>query len=278
MVDFNLSVGQKTEVANKQNLTGKNTEKATDLFENIFDHDERILIGIGLNDLPTENPISNINNECPLIPEGGFNFDKKFNNQNKDIEIPPTIVDKIKDLLKNIRPKDGGDNTLPYIKEPSSQMPKKIGLLPTNPGTEPKDVGGSGAILDTDGDGVITKHEVMNYGTKMTNQNPWNNDEDENDVSAGEYIGADGANKFSSISTEDAKKYEEAGFNVFGSNGKYFASENTIKGYEYDNKDITAELDTNKDGVVSHEEAMNAFMDDYDHEINPNIQGGFVLD
>lgn len=144
---------------------------------------------------------------------------------------------------------------LPIKKEPSIEEPPVADVPPSVDDSQ---------VLDANGDGIITKHEMLNYGSNLINSNPWDKNGD-NDVEFNEQAGG-APTVMVELTDEEAKKCADAGFKVYNNHIDYSAYQE----YKYYNEDISGSLDTNNDGVVSDSEVLKPFMAEHNSKIQAN--------
>ena len=111
------------------------------------------------------------------------------------------------------------------------------------------------ATLDANGDGKVSEHEMINYIAEKAGDYSLdiNNDKD---------ISFDEAYKDQSfqavmhdLTEAEAKEYEDAGFKVhYNDDGSASVNSQTKVEFEYDHVDLTADLDSNQDGVITEED------------------------
>ena len=111
------------------------------------------------------------------------------------------------------------------------------------------------ATLDANGDGKFTEHELTNYIAAEMNDYSLDTNNDK-DITFDE-VSANMAypTVMKDITADEAKEYEAAGLKVYyDDNGNATVDAKTKIEFEYDNKDLTAELDLNQDGVITEED------------------------
>lgn len=241
------AITAKTSVEQKQACMEKIINKRNETPDDLFGETNKI----------SQNEVNDIYNVAKELFKGRNEISKNdiddlmkkppFINEMPDIDGITKLANKIKDIINKVTQK--GDDT---IKTPDDN----------------KSVGASQNQLDANGDGMITEHEMLNYGSNLVGYNPWD-DNKNNDIEASETSRAFTCDMVD-LTAEEAQKYEDAGLQVYNNNGHYSVNRQTEHKYNYDHVDITDKLDKDKDGVVSDQELLQNFMPYYNIEIKNN--------